>query len=123
MNNENKIKDPADDGPEVEIIRRENQIAYEERLKQESDFFDDGNGKGTTACNFLTKRLKIVGTKLYSLIEVVLSQLFPVKSHLIETIEDAEIWFRYEVSNYPNTDPFRPFCYWDSWAGRLKEKY
>jgi hypothetical protein len=123
MNNENKIKDPADDGPEVEIIRRENQIAYEERLKQKSDFFGDGNGKGTTACNFLTKQLKIAGAKLNYITGIVMSRLFPVKTHLIETIEDAEIWFRYEVSNYPDIDPFRPFRYWDSWAGRLRQKY
>jgi hypothetical protein len=49
MNNENansKIKDPADDGPEVEIIQRENQIEYEERikqLKQKYGFFNEGD--------------------------------------------------------------------------------
>jgi hypothetical protein len=74
---------------------------------------------------FLVDRLKkkIVHTKLYDVIQNVLARLFPVKNYVIETVEEAEIWFQYEVSNHPNLDPFRPLHFRDSWAGKVKEKY
>jgi hypothetical protein len=57
------------------------------------------------------------------LFECILSWFFPQKNLFIETPEDMELWSRFEVSNHPDLDPFRPFGHWDSWAGHVKRRW